>query len=67
MSKESHDKLLSYVHLEPQTKEVMAKPRGGAVIPVLCLCFTLRWLAGGSHLDICDIAGISKALFCRLV
>ena len=67
MQKDSFEKLLSYIRHDLIVNEVMAKPRGGAIIPELCLFCTLRWLAGGSYLDICDIVGISKASFYRVV
>ena len=63
MDKESFDKLLSYVCDDLLVDEKQANKRGGAVIPELCLCCTLRWLAGGSHLDITDVAGIAKTTF----
>ena len=67
MSHKSFDKLLALIYDELYVKEVLAKPRGGAIIPEISLFVTLRWLAGGSHLDICDIAGISKASFYRVL
>ena len=67
MHKKSFDKLLGYIRHDLIVNEVMAKPRGGAIIPEICLFCTLRWLAGGSYLDICDIAGISKPSFYRVV
>jgi DDE superfamily endonuclease len=67
MSNESFDRLLGYIRHELLVNETMAKQRGGAIIPELCLFCTLRWLAGGSHLDICDIVGISKSSFYRVV
>jgi hypothetical protein len=45
----------------------MADLRGGPIIPELCLFCTVRWLAGGSYLDIIDITGISVASFYRIV
>ena len=67
MSKQSFDKLLGYIRHDLIVNEMMAEPRGGAIIPEICLFCTLRWLAGGSYLDICDIAGISKSSFYRVV
>jgi hypothetical protein len=61
MSKSSFDKLLGYVRDELVVSELKVKPRGGAIIPELCLHCTIRWPAGGSYLDICDISGISKS------
>ena len=40
---------------------------GGYVSPEAQLAFTIRWLAGGSYLDIADHYGVSKATFYRLV
>jgi DDE superfamily endonuclease len=67
MEKDSFDKLLSYIYDELIVKEVMANNRGGPIIPELCLYCTLRFLAGGSYLDICDIAGISASSFYRVI
>ena len=67
MNKISFDKLLSYIYDALLVNEILAKPRGDPIIPELCLYCTLRWLAGGSYLDICDIAGISKSSFYRIV
>jgi len=67
MSHESFDKLLALTCDDSLVREALAKPRGGAVIPELRLFCTLRWLASGSHLDICDIAGTSTASFCRIL
>lgn len=67
MEKESFDILLSHVHNFLLVNEEKAKIRGGPIIPELCLYCTLRWLAGGSYLDICDIVGISKASFYRVI
>jgi DDE superfamily endonuclease len=67
MSKPSFDKLLSYIRTYLVVNEVKAKMRGGSICPELCLYSTIRWLAGGSYLDITDICGISKASFYRVV
>jgi DDE superfamily endonuclease len=67
MERASFDKLLSYLRHEILVNELMAKPRGGMIIPKVCLFCTLRWLAGGSYLDITDIVGISKPSFYRVV
>ena len=40
---------------------------GGYVSPEAQLPFTIRWLSGGSYLDISDHYGVSKATFYRLV
>jgi hypothetical protein len=67
MERTSFEKLLSYIYAELIVKEAMANNRGGPIIPELCLYCTLRYLAGGSYLDICDIAGISTASFYRVI
>ena len=67
MSKPSFDKLLALVRGRLEVNELRARSRGGAIIPELCLYCTIRYLAGGSYLDICDIAGISQASFYRVV
>ena len=67
MSKESFDKLLEYVRQDLIVNETMANCRGGPIIPEMCLYCTIRYLAGGSYLDICDVAGISKSSFYRVI
>ena len=67
MSKPSFDKLLAFLRHELEVNELMAEKRGGQIIPELCLYSTLRWLAGGSYLDICNITGISTASFYRVI
>ena len=67
MSKQSFNLLLSYLWDFLMVNESQAKIRGGSICPELCLYCTLRWLAGGSYLDIIDIAGISKSSFYRVV
>jgi len=65
MSKVSFDKLLNLLCCDLLSDEEHASCRGGSVVPEACLCVAIRWLAGGSHLDVIDIAGMSKASFCR--
>lgn len=67
MSKESFDKLLGFVREPLMVNETKANLRGGSIVPELCLYCTIRWLAGGSYLDITDICGISKSSFYRVV
>jgi hypothetical protein len=67
MDRDSFNKLLGYIYEDLMVKEVMANHRGGPIIPQLCLFCTLRYLAGGSYLNICDIAGISSSSFYRVV
>ena len=65
MAPESYPKLLSCIGPDLVVNELMASRHGEAIIPEVCLFCTLRWLAGGSYLNICDILGISKAsLYC---
>ena len=63
MTPASFDKLLLMLREELEVNEKMADKRGGPIIPELCLYCAIRWLAGGSYLDICDITGISSASF----
>ena len=68
MSKQSFDKLLEMgIHDQLAVNELQANLRGGPIIPELCMYCTIRYLAGGSYLDICDVAGISKSSFYRIV
>lgn len=67
MERQSFDKLLCFLQEDLLVSETYAKKRGGSIVPELCLYCTLRYLAGGSYLDICDIAGISKASFYRVI
>ena len=67
MERPSFDKLLSHIREDLVVSEMHASFRGGTIVPELCLYCTLRFLAGGSYLDICDIAGISKPSFYRVI
>jgi len=67
MSKVSFDKLLNLLRYDLLSDEEQASCRGGSIIPEVCLHVTIRWLAGGSHLDVIDIAGMSKASFYRVL
>lgn len=67
MSRSSFAKLLRLIYHRMIVEELFACSRGGPIIPELCLYCTLRWLAGGSYLDICDIAGVSSSSFYRVV
>jgi hypothetical protein len=67
MSKESFTKLLGFIKPSLTVDERMASIRGGQIIPELCLYCTIRWLAGGSHLDIFYFCGISKTSFYRII
>ena len=67
MTPVSFEKLLLMLRDELEVNEKMADKRGGPIIPELCLYCAIRWLAGGSYLDICDITGISSASFYRVL
>jgi hypothetical protein len=67
MQKHSFDKLVELLEADLLVDESFAELRGGAIIPPLCVYCTLRFLAGGSYLDITDVAGISQASFYRVV
>jgi hypothetical protein len=58
------DKILPHL---PQIDQEMAALRGGIIIPELRLYATIRYLAGGSYLDICFFCGILKPSFYRCV
>ena len=53
------EKLLSYICADLKVDH-MATLHGGAIMPEVCSFCTLHWLAGGTYLDIYDIARISK-------
>jgi hypothetical protein len=63
----SFDKLLKIIREDLEVDQDMANLRGGPIIPELCLFCTIRWLAGGSYLDIVDITGISVPSFYCIV
>lgn len=67
MSLTSFYKLLSYIKKGLVVNEYQADKRGGAITPEICLFSTIRWLAGGSYLDIFAITGVSVASFYRIV
>jgi DDE superfamily endonuclease len=67
MSKDSFDKLVLLIQDDLVVDDASADKRGGAILPEICLYCTLRYLAGGSYLDISDIAGISQSSFYRVV
>lgn len=67
MTFDSFNKLLGHIRESLLVEETQSKYRGGTILPELCLYSTVRWLAGGSYLDITDICGISKASFYRVV
>lgn len=59
----SFDKLLSYIRADLEVDLLQAGRRGGAIIPEICLFVTLRYVAGGSYLDLQFLAGISRPSF----
>jgi hypothetical protein len=67
MSIESFNKLLSFIHPQLEVDEDMASLRGGVIMPEIALYCTLRYLAGGSYLDIRFFTGISTSSFYRVV
>jgi DDE superfamily endonuclease len=67
MRKQSFDKLLGFIYTDLVVNEWMAGHREGPIIPELCLYCTLRYLAEGSYLDLCDIAGVSTSSFYRVI
>jgi hypothetical protein len=67
MELESFNKLVELIREGVEVNQEMANLRGGPIIPELCLFCTIRWLAGGSYLDIVDITGISVPSFYRIV
>jgi hypothetical protein len=67
MRLDSFQKLVVLIQDDLLVHEHCANMRGGVIIPELCLYCTLRYLAGGSYLDISDVAGISQASFYRVI
>jgi len=66
MEKHSFDNLVNMVGPSLSVDSAMAKLRGGPIMPELCVFCTVRHFAGGSHLDIVDICGVSVPSFCRV-
>ena len=67
MNYSSFMKLLDVLRPALLTNEKMSRVRTpfGPITPQIALHCTLRWLAGGSYLDIRLFAGLSVASFCR--
>jgi len=65
MNHESFNKLCSWIEPSVSVDQVMSSVRTGKspIVPEIALHCLLRWLAGGSHLDIRISAGISIASF----
>jgi hypothetical protein len=58
MSHTSFHKLLAWIYNDLTVNERMANLRGGAILPELCLYSTIRYLSGGSYLDIKFFTGV---------
>jgi hypothetical protein len=65
MTLESFYKPLGYIRTELEV-DVSKAGKGGPILPELCLFCTLRWLAGGSYLDIFALTGVSISSFYRV-
>jgi hypothetical protein len=63
----SFNKLSSYIKAELIVNEFQAARHGGAIMPELCLFYTLWRLAGSLYLDIYCLSGFSVASFYRVV
>ena len=63
----SFNKILTVIKDVLKTDEDMGKIRGGSISPSICLFCTLRYLSGGSYLDISSLTGISKTSFYTVV
>jgi DDE superfamily endonuclease len=64
---DSYDLLCDILRDSLTRNERMAKLRGGYITPEACVFMTLRWLAGGSHLDLIYIVGCSRSYFFELI
>jgi hypothetical protein len=67
MKLSSFQLLLSYIRQELLVDEAKASTRGTPIIPELCLFCTIRYLAGGSYLDIRFLTGISVPSVYRII
>jgi DDE superfamily endonuclease len=67
MNESSFNKLLSYIYNDLEVNSVMSGLRGGAILPEFRLYITLRYLAGGSYLDIKLYTGISTSSFYHII
>ncbi len=68
MSHDSFNKLLSAIQQDLEVDREMAELWGDAILPEICLnIMCLRYLAGGSYLDIKYFTGISSASFYRVL
>jgi hypothetical protein len=65
MSLVSFYKLLELIKEKIKVDVIQADHRGGPNLPETCLFCTLRWLGGGSYLDIYAITNVSiSSLYC---
>lgn len=64
---ESFNKLVSILSDDLKRDSKQGDRRGGAISPILRLFATIRWLAGGSYLDIAVILGVSVQHFYSIV
>ena len=67
MDLESFNKLVSILSDNLKRDSKQGDRRGGAIRPNLCLFATIRWLAGGSYLDIATLLGVSVKCFYSIV
>jgi hypothetical protein len=67
MKLSSFQLLLSYICQELLVDEAKASARGTPIIPELCLFCTIRYLSGGSYLDIRFLTGISVPSVYRVI
>ena len=63
MSKESYMKLLEILRPVLEKNVLQANRRGGPIVPEVQLYAAIRWLAGGSYVDIHERSGISIGAF----
>jgi DDE superfamily endonuclease len=59
MDFDAFDTLLDLIRHDLTVNEEMAARRGGAITPEMCLYSTLRYLAGGTAIDISNFVGFS--------
>lgn len=63
MRRDSFNKLVQLLHEDLQVDEYYANKRGGPISAKICVYLTLRYLAGGSYIDIMLHMQISAASF----
>jgi hypothetical protein len=67
MEASSFQKLVRALKDALRSDEEMGALRGGSVSPSICLFCTIRYLAGGSYLDISSLTGISITAFYTII